>query len=563
MGMLTNPARDIKRFNEIVSILIKYGFGDMLRRLGLSTAVEQGSKLIRAPISNDLLNMKPPARLRCAIEEMGPTFIKLGQILATRVDLFSQEYIKEFEKLQDHAPVLPYADIEPLIEKALGAPPKRVFRSINEQPLASASIAQVHEAVTRSGDRVVLKVRKPGVRRTIEADLRLMHSIARLVAIQSMELRRYRPEDMVREFERSLRRELDFTIEAKNAERIAKNLREFRWLKIPKIYRQWTSETLNVQEFIEGISAKDPEAIDRAGLDRDLIAKRGARIAWKSMLEDGLFHADPHPGNFYVLPGNGIAMLDFGMVGKLSYQRREQMIGLVRAIIFQETDTAASVLMEWSNSNNVDRAALARECGDLIEQYYGLPLAEIDIPQILLDCMGLMRNYDLVMPSDITLAAKAFITLEGFGRLIKPDFDLMTTAEPLVRDLIKKRYHPKRLVKSLGSRAIQMVDRLYEAPTEVPHQTASAPSTSSSLDAHIIDRLSYRLEDASQRQTQAIYDIGFLLMFTLMLITSHGPRIYDFLVLNVIGALGLFVTIGNVSRVQLLAWWQRKKRGLD
>ncbi len=561
MGMLSNPARDIKRLNEIFSILVKYGFGDMLRRMGLSSTVEQASKMIRAPISNEMLNMKPPERFRCAIEEMGPTFIKLGQILATRVDLFSQDMIRELEKLQDDAPVLPYEEIEPLIERALKAPPSRVFRSIDHQPLASASVAQVHKAVTKKGERVVLKVRKPKVRRTIEADLRLMHAMARLLAIQSVELRRYRPEDMVKEFERSLRRELDFTIEAKNAERIAKNLRQFKWLKIPKIYWQWTSETLNVQEYIQGISAKDPAEIDAAGLDRDVLAQRGAQIAWKCMLEDGLFHADPHPGNFYVLPGNGIAMLDFGMVGKLSHHRREQMIRLVRSIIFQETDVAASVLIEWSNSPNIDTEALASECADLIEQYYGLPLSEINIPQILLDCMALMRNYDLVMPSDITLAAKAFLTLEGFGRLIKPDFDMMTTAEPLIRDLLKKRYHPVRLARSLGSRAIKMVDKIYEPPSELPANRTRIVQQQT-FDSNTLNKLAFRLEDASHRQTQAIYDIGFILMFTLLLIAPSDITVYDINVLHVLGGGGLFFSIGNVARAQVQTWWQRKKRNL-
>ncbi|RLU01014.1 MAG: ABC transporter [Ketobacter sp.] len=559
--MLSNPVKDVRRLNEIFSILIKYGFGDMLRRMGLANTAEQASRLMRSPISNEMLNMRPPQRFRCAIEEMGPTFIKLGQILATRVDLFSQDMIHELEKLQDDAPVMPYAEIEPLIEKALGAPPTKVFRYINEKPLASASIAQVHEAMTKKGERVVLKVRKPGVKRTIEADLRLMHSMARLINIQSVELRRYRPEEMVREFERSLRRELDFTIEAKNSERIARNLRKFKWLKIPKVYWQWTSETLNVQEFVQGTSAKDSEALDRMGVDRELLARRGSQVAWKCMLEDGLFHADPHPGNFYVLPGNGIAMLDFGMVGKLSYQRREQIIRLVRSIIFQETDTAAAVLVEWSNSDNIDVEALARDCADLVEQYYGLNLNEIDIPQVILDCMALMRNYDLIMPSDITLAAKAFITLEGFGRLVKPDFNLMDAAEPLIRDLIKKRYHPVRLARSLGSRAIKLVDRIYEPPSELPQ--VHSQGSSSKMDAYLMDRLSYRLEDASYRQTQAIYDVGFLIMFTLMLITPHGPRIYDISVLNVIGVLGVLGVIANVSRVQVVTWWQRKKRDLS
>lgn len=561
MNIIPSPGRDIKRINEIISILLKYGFGDVLRRLGLAGFVEQTSKMIRAPISNEMLNMEPPQRLRCAIEEMGPTFIKFGQILATRVDLFSPELIRELEKLQDDAPVLPYKELEPLIEKALGAPPTKVFKYVKEIPLASASIAQVHEAVTQKGERVVLKIRKPSVKRIVEADLRLMNHMARLVAIQSTELRRYKPEETVKEFERSLRREMDFTIEAKNAERIARNLRKFRWVKIPRIYWQWTSESLCVQEFVKGISAKDPEAIDKAGLDRNIIASRGARIAWKCMLEDGLFHADPHPGNFYILPNNGIAMLDFGMVGKLSPQRREQLIRMMRSIIFQEIESAASVLIDWSNNANIDVDALTADCADLVEQYYGLSLNEIDLPQILLDCMALMRNYDLSLPSDITLAAKASLTLEGFGRLIKPDFDMMSEAEPLIRDMLIKRYHPARLARSLGSRAIRLVDKIYEPPSDLP-QKSRASQTQSLMDSHLVDRLSFRLEDASHRQTQAIYDVGFIIMFTLMLITPQGPMVYGLNALNVMGGFGLMGMIANVFRVQLITWWQRKKRRL-
>lgn len=559
---ILNTGKDIRRLNEIFSILLKYGFGDMLRRAGLAQTFEQIGKISRSNNTQDLYSLEPPERARRAIEEMGPTFVKLGQILATRVDMFSPDWINEFEKLQDNAPVLPYEKIKPQLRRSLGKDPDMVFQYVKEKPLASASMAQVHEAMTRNGKKVVLKIRKPGAKSTIEADLRLMQYIARLITIQSVEARRYHPEDLIKEFSRSLRRELDFTVEAKSAERIAQNLKKIHFVKIPKIYWEWTCEDLSVQEFVQGISAKDTKAIDAAGLDRKLIATRGARIAWKTMLEDGFFHADPHPGNFYILPKNKIAMLDFGMVGKLSRARREQLIKLMRAVVFQETDSAASVLIEWSQGSNINFENLSNECSDLVEQYYGLALNEIDISALLLDVTALMRNHDLSMPSDIALAAKALITLEGFGRLLQPDFDFMAEAEPLVKELIINRYKPSRLAKSIGSRAIRLIDNFYEPPAE-PAATASKTSHSNGvLDSHMMDRLSFRLEDSSYQQIQAIYNVGFLLAFVLMLISQGGPEIQGYNILNIIGGLGTLWVIGNVTRLQIIMWWQRKKRDL-
>lgn len=561
MSLLTT-GKDIKRVNEILSILIRYGLGDMMRRMGLSDLMEQAGRLVRSSADHEFLSMEPPQRVRCAIEEMGPTFVKLGQILATRVDLFEPKWIHEFEKLQDSAPVLPFEDLKPQVERSLGKPIEKVFRTIDETPLASASIAQVHKATTWDGDNVVLKIRKPGCRSKIEADLRLMYYFARLMAIQSEELRRYRPEQIVREFDRSLKRELDFTIEARNAERIGKNLRKLSFVTIPKVYWKWTSEALNVQEFIEGISAKDAQAMDRAKVDRNLIARRGAQIAWKTTLEDGFFHADPHPGNFYILPHNRIAMLDFGMVGKLSRQRRNQLVRLVQAIVLQETENAVAVLMEWTNGEDVDVDALTNESSDLIEQYYGLAISEINIGQLLIDVTALLRNHNIQLPTDISLLAKAFITLEGFGRLVKPDFDMMQEAEPLLRQMMVKRYHPVRLARSLGSRAIKVVDNLYEKPSPISSGRSVSGHQPKPLDPHVFDKLAFRLEDAGYRQTQAIYNMGFLLAFTLLLITDHGPVFKGIHLLNVVGILGVLGTIANVSRMQLVMWWQRKNRDL-
>lgn len=265
---LLDTGRDLRRLNELTGILLKYGFADMIRRLGLAGSVEQASKLFRQSVDRDMLNMQPGERLRHALEEMGPTFVKLGQIFATRVDLFPMEWIEEFEKLQDNARPISFDKLQAKIEKSLGKPIDKVFASVDPKPIGVASIGQVHRAVTRSGEQVVLKVQKPGIRARIESDLRLLDQVAKLAADNSVELRRYRPVELVREFERSLTRELDFTSESRNADRIRENLKSLKWLVVPKVYWEYTSAALSVQQFIDGIPARHTDQIEDQGLDR-------------------------------------------------------------------------------------------------------------------------------------------------------------------------------------------------------------------------------------------------------------------------------------------------------
>ncbi|MFC6329390.1 ABC1 kinase family protein, partial [Alloalcanivorax gelatiniphagus] len=461
---LLHTGRDLRRINQLATVLLKYGFADMLRRLGLATPVEQAGRLVRAGGERRLLRLSTAERLRHAMEEMGPTYVKLGQVLATRVDLFPPDWIDQFEQLQDRARPVPFETLRPAVEAALGRPLERVFAQVEEQPLGVASIAQVHGALTRAGERVVIKVRKPGIEATIRSDLRLLDQLAKLASDNSEELRRYRPVELVREFRRSLTRELDFTIEARNAERIRRNLRAFKWLTVPRVNLALSSATLQVQERIEGIPARALDQLDAAGLDRPLIARRGALVAWKMALEDGFFHADPHPGNFLILPGNRIAMLDFGMVGKLSDGRRDQVVRLVRAILTRDSEHAAGVLAGWSDGQPVHFEMLVADVEDVVSLYYGMPLSQLDLGALLGDITALVRNHGLVLPADIALLLKALLTLDGFGRLLNPDFDLIEEAQPLLQRLVRQRYAPSRLARSLGLRALDLVDRAYAPP---------------------------------------------------------------------------------------------------
>jgi len=533
---ILDTGRDLRRLNELTGILLKYGFGDMIRRLGMAAPFEQAGKLMRQSVDRDMLTMEPGERLRRALEEMGPTFVKLGQILATRVDLFPMDWIEQFEKLQDNARALPYEKLLPKIEKSLGKPVDKVFISIDPKPIGVASIGQVHRAVTRNGEQVVLKVQKPGIRSRIESDLRLLDQVAKLAADNSVELRRYRPVELVREFERSLTRELDFTSESRNADRIRQNMKSLKWLVVPKVYWEYTSAVLSVQEYIEGIPARQTDRIEDAGLDRKLIARRGATAAWKMALEDGFFHADPHPGNFLILPGNRIAMLDYGMVGKLTRARQEQMVQIMKSVVMQEPEGCASVLASWADGIPVKFEQLTADIEDIITRYYGIPLAELDAAALLLDITALLRNHDLVLPSDIALLIKAIITLEGFGRVLDPSFDVMSEAEPLIKRMVRIRYSPGRLARSLSMRALDMVDRLYAPP---PAQGSQRSGAGVGIDPRHLERLVGRLERSQYRLVQTWLTVAGILCGSLLLAGRVAPTIWD------ISVFGLMILLAS------------------
>ena len=545
---LLHTGKDLLRMNELAGILFKYGFADVIRRLGLATPIEQAGKLVRSPVKGDILRMGTAERLRCALEEMGPTFVKLGQILATRVDLFPLDWIAEFEKLQDQASAIPCEELAPLVEEALGKPIDSLFARVDPTPIGVASIGQVHSALTRRGQKVVLKIQKPGIRNKIDSDLRLLDQLAKLACDNSVEIRRYRPVELIREFRRSLLRELDFTIEARNADRIRKNMRSLKWLTVPRVYWELSSSTVQVQQHIEGIPAKALEKLDAAGLDRAQIARRGALAAWKMALEDGFFHADPHPGNFIILPGNRIAMLDFGMVGKLSHSRREQILQMTRAVVIREAEQCAAVLASWSDGQPVNFEQLVSDVEDVISQYHGVSISELDITALLNDITAMVRNHNLVLPSDIALFIKAIITLEGFGRLLNPDFDLMTEAEPLLKRMIRTRYSPARLAKSLSLRALDVVDKVY-APPPVPGQQSPQEQ---GLDPRQLERMVTRLERGQYRQVQALLVASSFIGGSVMLAGKVGPSPWG------ISLFGLIVFLGSAGWASWLMWVSRR-----
>lgn len=431
-----SAVRDLGRLQDIALVLIRYGFGDLVRRIGMAGALERAGKALHWHAPEELARLEPPARIRRALETLGPSFIKLGQILATRVDLFPPDWIAEFSKLQDAAPAVPYAELCSQMMEDLGEPPEAFFTRVEGKALAVASLAQVHRAWLTDGTAVILKIRRPGIRKIIEADLRLLARLAEIIEAEAPDLHRYRPREVVRQFTLSLRRELDFAAECRNAERIAANFAKHPEIIVPAIHWQWTSERLNVQDYIEGIPGSDLAAVDAAGLDRKLLARSGIHAVLKMIIEDGFFHADPHPGNVYYLPGNRIAFIDFGMVGHLSAERRFQLTLLLHGLVNQDALTVAEVLFEWSGGDDSNSEILQSEIDTFIDQYRGIPLRQINFGTMLSDLVTILREHGLALPPDLALLIKTFITLEGLGRQLDPDFDIAGEAAPMLERVL-------------------------------------------------------------------------------------------------------------------------------
>lgn len=508
-----NAARDLGRVQDIAAVLIRFGFGDVVQRIGMSGALEKAGKVLHWKKAEELARLQPPERARRVLEELGPTFVKLGQVLATRVDLFPPEWLEEFAKLQDKAPEVDWAEIEKQLAEDLGAPPEEVFDLTVIEPLAAASLAQVHRARLADGTWVVLKVRRPGIRPVVEADLRLLKRLAEIIESEAPDLKQYRPRALVRQFAQSLRKELDFAAECRNAERIAEDLEADSGIVVPNVYWEWTGERLNVQEFMDGISGRDYDALSEAGLDRHLIAQRGTRAILKMILDHGFFHADPHPGNIKYLSENRIGLLDFGMVGRLTSDRRQEVAELLHGLVDRDAEQVARILLDWSADSNANQEDLETDIGQFIDQYHGVPLEKLDMSSMIGDMTAVLRQHHLVLPADLVLMLKAFVTLEGMGRSLDPDFDMASEAQPIVEQVLHRYYSPVNMARRMQKSLVQTMRVVGNLPDDLSRllRAARRGRIEVHVDINSLKEVSQRLDTAVSRLTLGIVTAALII----------------------------------------------------
>jgi ubiquinone biosynthesis protein len=539
--------RDLPRLHEITSVLIRHGLGDIVQRLGVSGVLERAGQMLQWAASAESQKQDPPQRVRLALQELGPTFVKLGQELATRVDLFLPEWIREFEKLHSDVPPVPFEQLLPELTQALSRSPFEVFADLDTQARGSASIAQVHRARLQDGTEVVLKIRRPGIRAKVEADLRLLGHLAQLIDSEMPEARRYQPVEIAAQFARSLERELDFTVEAANIERFARHFADDPFIVIPRIHPEWTCETLLVQEHIDGIPGTDLAAVDAAGLDRKLLARRGAEAILRMILVDGFFHADPHPGNVFYLPGNRIAMIDFGMAGRLAPRRRREVVDLLAGLAQMEEEPMLDVLLDWAGDAYVDEARLAADVNDLVFEYESIPLRNIRIGVLVRRFAAIVRRHSIVLPADLTLMFKALITMEGVGRQYDPDFHIVEHLEPLLRKALRERYHPEQLARHGRSAIAEFLTVAGSVPRDMARllREARRGKTRIDLDLRRLDSFGKQLDHTLDRATMGIMTASLVIGSSIVMTVTGGPTVFGVPVLGAIGFAGYAVAFVN------------------
>jgi ubiquinone biosynthesis protein len=463
-------ARDVGRLHEIASVLVRFGFSDAVARVGLAGALERAGRVLHSPGIEAQARTPSPVRLRLALEALGPTFVKLGQLLASRVDLFAPEWIAEFERLQSHAPSVPFDLIQSLLEEQIGSPLETILGEIDPVPIAAASIAQVHRAILRDGTDVAIKVRRPGIHEIIFADLRLLERLARALEAHSPEAARYRPCEVVRHFRSTIQRELDLATECHNAERIAAALGPMAGLVIPRVYWQWTSEGVNVQQYLPGRPLQEmlePASATAEGANLPALAQLGAAAILQMVFVDGFFHADPHGGNVLYLAGDRIGLVDFGMVGHLSSSRRRQLVALLRALVQHNAEGVARVLDEWAEGANPDPDQMVDDIEVFLDRYHGLTLQHIVVGDMLGDVTRIVREYGLWLPPDLAIVFKVFITLEGLGRRLDPAFDMVAAARPFIRSVMRERYSPRSVGRRFRHAVLDTADALALMPDQL------------------------------------------------------------------------------------------------
>ena len=545
--------RTIRRYRTILGVLIKYGFGHFVEQLNIDYYLELGKRLVTLDkIPKDLERLSQPQRLRLVMEELGPTFIKLGQLLSTRPDVLDTAYIDEFSKLQDKVPAVSFEEINAQIQRELGYPAEELFAEFSTKPLAAASIAQVHRGKLKSGEEVVFKVRRPGIVKIVETDIDVLMGLAYLIEQHVPTVALYDPVGLVKEFRRSIMRELNFTREGRTVDRFAVNFAESETVYTPKIFWDYTGDIVLTMEYVDGIKISALEELTAQGYDLKEIARRGADAFLKQVLDFGLFHADPHPGNVFILPDQVICMLDYGMVGRLGQDLKDQLIDLLQALLNRDVNRIISQLLYSGElTDDSDMKNLRRDLHDFIEDYYDIVLQDIKVGKLLTEFIEILTHHRIHFPADFMILAKALVIMEGVGRQLDPEFNMINHMRPYVNKLVFERFSPKNISEQAG-RIVQAYSSLAKnLPQDIKEFVNRLNRNQFKIDLEHrgLEKLVTDLDRSSNRVSFAVVIGSLIVGSSLVMQIDKGPMILGFPLLGLLGYsiagfLGLWLAIG-------------------
>jgi ubiquinone biosynthesis protein len=550
--------RNLKRYRQIVGVLIKYGFAEIVDRMNLSAYLQLGRRLFKRK-GAQARPLSQSERIRLALEELGPTFIKLGQLLSTRSFLIPAELVEELTKLQDDVSPLPFEKIQEYVEGELDGKLADKFAEFQNAAIASASIAQAHRARTHDGQEVVLKIRRPEVARIIATDLDILSDIAHLMDRHIPESRQFDPVGLVRELAQTTKRELDFFNEGRNIEIFAKNMQGFEHVYIPKVFWEFTTDKILTTEFINGVKISDIESLRQSGCDLKFISQIGGRFILKQIFEDGFFHADPHPGNIFIRDGHIIAPVDFGMMGRLDDFLMEQVSDLLIAAVQKDADLIIRVLINLGAlSDDQDPRALRVDLTNFIDRYYGVSLKKINMQNIVSDVFELVTRHQLRTPSNLLLLMKTLGTYEDLARKLDPDFDIFSLAKPYVSKLLWRRLNVNKIAYE-GIKALRdLYDLFKNAPREMELllRKIKRGQFAIELQDRGLHNLMQELDRATNRIAFSLIVAALILGSSLILSFQTGPQLFGFPLFGMIGfvfagILGVWLVIAIVRSGRL------------
>jgi len=530
----------LPRFREIISVLRKHGFGDLLKLLVMQKVIGADEAAMEAGVARE---ERLPVRIRLALEELGPTFIKFGQVLSSRRDLISDELYFELCKLQDHVPPFDGEIAKDIVETELGRPVKSLFSSFTIKPVAGASIAQVHKARLRDGTHVAVKVQRPDIRKVMELDLAILHELAQFAEQHVTEISGANPVGVVKEFSTTLRKELDFSNEADNAIRFGKQFEGNPHIKVPTIYCELSTSRVITMDFISGLSVSDPEALITAGIDPILLAENLTELIYQQVLDFGFFHGDPHPGNMCVLPGGVVGLLDYGMMGSFTPSSRASIAQLLAGLAQEDHKAVMSAMLDVTEERYTDEPTkMLAEVETFSELHLSQSLKDINLGKVLNKLLELLRHNKLRMKGSFYLGIKALTQVEAIGRGLDPDLNFIAQGEPYARRLIEDKYQMPHISQVIKRLLTGSFDFLEEFPADFRnlYQRLKAGKMNipieHKIDAKGFDPMRQTLHSIANLMATAILTASVLICSSILILAAAPPVVWG---MSLFGFLGL------------------------
>lgn len=534
----------LRRYRHILAVLMKYGFDEVVNSLGRRLTLRLGARAVPMRVRRAAEGRSRPQRVRLALTELGPTFIKLGQLLSTRPDMIPLEYIAELELLQDRVAPADFTAIRRAVEAELAGTLEEVFLSFDPAPLAAASIAQVHRAVLHDGTPVVVKVRRPGIVQAIRVESEILLDLAGLVKATLGPEETIDPVLMVQEFTTAVTKEVHLSNEARNLSRFARNFADDPAVRIPKLYSKYSTDGLLTMEYIVGIKCTDIAAMEAAGLDRKLIAARGAKFILRQLFDFGFFHTDPHPGNLFILPDNVLAALDFGQAARLSPRNRHLMGEMVLSVSDNDAERMVHAFARSGLMNErTDAAALTSDLEEMLESYGDLPLKEIPVGRAIAHAFDIMRRHRIRPPAEFTLMLKSLMTIESMAKALDEDFQLIEHLRPYARRISLEQMNPRRLMRR-GRRFLRDVVDVAEG---LPEQVSAILSRlrRGQIDVHVqhehLENLVHTLDRASNRIAFGLIIAGSVVASSLLVTQGSQRELLGVVRVETLGIFGYLI----------------------